>query len=49
MTEHARMLSLTYETTHPIKTKPTIFQGLSPSEMAHTVSGVCFSLNKSTS
>ena len=44
MTEHARMLSLTYETTHPIKTKPTIFQDLSPSEMAHTLSMECVSL-----
>ena len=27
---------------------PTIFQGLLPSEIAHTLSGECFSLNKST-
>ena len=32
-----------------MKTKHTIFKGLSPYKMAHTLSVECFSLNKSTS
>ena len=32
-----------YEITQPIKTTSLIFQGLLPSEMAHTDCGVCFS------
>ena len=41
---------LAYKITQSIKINQVIFQGLLPSEMAHTlVCGVCFSLNKSTS
>ena len=41
---------LAYKITQSIKFNQDIFQGLLPSEMAHTlVCGVCFSLNKSTS